>query len=99
MWSVNPKKEGRNWVTATDDAIDASERIFNTIDLRGQSKDQIAKTLRFDLRAEDYGYYAPFWPVESGVFPIRIDNGGHGWQYDIYFTDDRVSKVLRRWIH
>lgn len=100
MWSVQPKEAGRDWVMATDEAIDASERVFNTVDLKGQSKDQIAKTLRFQLRAKNYGYYAPFWPADRRVFPIRIDNGNYGWQFDIHFdTADRVEKVMRRWIH
>lgn len=100
MWSVQPKEEDRDWVTATDQAIDASERVFNTVDLKGQSTDQIATTLRFDLRAKNYGYYAPFWPVDRGVFPIRIDNGNYGWQFDIHFDNsNHVEKVTRRWIH
>lgn len=100
MWSVQPKEEGRDWVMATDEAIDASERVFNTVDLTGQSKDQISTTLRLDLRAENYGYDAPFWPADRSVFPIRIDNGNYGWQFDIHFdTADRVEKVMRRWIH
>jgi hypothetical protein len=100
MWSVQPKEEGRNWVTATEAAIDASERVFNTVDLRGQTADELGETLRFDLRSQDYGYYAPFWDVNRGVFPIRIDCGNYGWQYDVHFdSQKRVSQVMRRWIH
>lgn len=100
MWSVQPKVAGRNWVASTEQAIDASERVFNTVDLKGQSREQIAKTLRFDLRAKNFGYYAPFWPVERGVCPVRIDNGSYGWQFDIHFDDQgHVKKVTRRWIH
>lgn len=87
-------------MAATEEAIEASERVFNTIDLRGHTRDEIGNSLRFDLRADDYGYYAPFWPTKRGVFPVRIDNGYYGWQYDIHFdSNDRVDKVLRRWIH
>lgn len=100
MWSVAPKKEGRDWVTATPEAVLAANRVFNTVALRGLNRDQMAKKLRFDLRSSDYGYYAPFWPVARGDLPIRIDTGSYGWQFDVHFnSDQKVTGVTRQWIH
>ena len=100
MWSVHEKQSGQAWVAATDEAILAASRVFNTLDVIGLSPDELTDILRLDLRSPDYGYYAPFWPIPKGVFPIRIDNGLYGWQFDLYFdAQDRVSKVEKRWIH
>jgi hypothetical protein len=100
MWSVQAKEAGRDWVAATDEAIPAANRVFNTLDLTGLTTEEVEQKLRFDLRSDDYGYYAPFWPISKGVLPIRIDNGFYGWQFDIHFdSQGRVLKVEKRWIH
>ncbi|MHA3770564.1 hypothetical protein ACXR0O_03390 [Verrucomicrobiota bacterium sgz303538] len=100
MWSVVAKAEGVTWVAATAEAVLAANRVFNTVDLRGLTRDQVAKKLRFDLRSSEYGYYAPFWLIARGDLPIRIDTGCYGWQFDVHFTpDEKVIGVTRRWIH
>lgn len=100
MWSVAPKKGNRDWCAATLDAIPASDRVFNTVNLVGLTKEEVASKLHFEMRAADYGYYAPFWPVKKGVQVVRIDNGNFGWQFNlIYGPNGRLVRVERQWIH
>jgi len=102
MWGVAPMKEGNTWATATDEAVDASERVFNTLKLTGLSRKEVNDALMVDLRSEDYGYYEPFWSImdPEQTFLVRIDNGRYGWQYEIvYDENDHVERVERQWIH
>lgn len=100
MWSVTAKEEGRDWVAATPAAVLAAERVFNSVDLHGMTREAVDLKLRFGLRSPDYGYYAPFWPVARRDLPIRIDTGSYGWQFDVHFgSDQKVRSVTKRWIH
>lgn len=100
MWSVVAPDPGEKWVKASDAAVHASNRVFNTVKLEGLTRTQVRRKLRFDLRSKEYGYISPFWPVKRGVFPVRIDNGFYGWQFNLYFDETgRVREVKKVWIH
>lgn len=96
MWSVEAPEPGEKWVKATDDAIHASSRVFNTVKLEGLTRTQVMRKLRFDLRSKKYGYDFPFYPVRKGVLPVRIDNGNYGWQFNIYFDERQRVEVVRK---
>lgn len=94
MWSVERPDPQSGLTRSTTEAVGAAYRVFNTIDLVGMTRFQVAKKLRFDLRATSYGYQFPFYPVEKNVLPVRIDNGNYGWQYNIIFNaKQRVERV------
>jgi len=99
MWRVT-KLENENFSASSDQAISAANRVFNTIELKKLSKDEIIKTLRLDLRSPEYGYVAPFWPVKKGTLVLRFDSGMYGWQFNLYFDKKAIcKKVERQWIH
>ncbi len=99
MWSVSPKREGREWVASSYEADAAAERVFNTVNLIGLSRDAVTNALRMDMRSKEYGYVLPFYPVSTNVIPVRIDNGNYGWQFNIVINDsNRVVRVEKRGI-
>lgn len=100
MWQVGDPEPDRTWVTATSEAIRAANRVFNTVELHGMTLDDAKQILRLDLRAPNYGYIAPFWPVGDNTYPLRFDNGCWGWQFDIIVDEhDCITEVRRTWIH
>lgn len=94
MWSVEEPAPKEGWTKSTDAAVHAAYRVFNTVDLVGLTRSQVAKKLRFDLRTKSYGYGFPFYPVEQDVLTVRIDNGCYGWQYNIKFDSKKRVKCV-----
>ena len=100
MWSVGQPAADRTWVMATDEAIEAACRVFNTLDLVGIPLEEAKKTLKLELRAENYGYKAPFWPAPDNSFTLRFDNGFWGLQYNLITNEEgEIIEVQREWIH
>lgn len=99
MWRVVPLPE-EDFSVSPVSAIHAAERVFNSVNLRGMSREQVAKRLHLHLRSPQYGYNAPFWPVPKGAQVLRFDCGNFGWQYSIiYGRDGKVKEVKSLWIH
>lgn len=92
MWEVNPPEAGREWMTATNEAIWAAVRVFNTVDLKGLSLEEARKILHLHLRDERYGYQLPFWPTPENSYSLRFDNGAWGWQFDLIL--DEAGNIL-----
>jgi hypothetical protein len=100
MWEVGDPVEDRNWVTATPEAVWAANRVFNSIDVVGLKVDELETKVRLHLRSKDYGYRAPFWPVDEGTYFLRFDTGAWGWQFEFPLdAEQRITKMNKQWIH
>ena len=86
--------------SSTDRAINAASRVFNTVDLVGQTPDEAVALLGDPKSSSDSIYNFPFWPAPKGSLVYRFDSGAYGWQFNVVFGDDgRVREVQRHWIH
>jgi hypothetical protein len=91
---------GPNPRSSTDRAINAASRVFNTVDLVGQTPDEIVALLGDPKSSSDSIYNFPFWPAPKASLVYRFDSGAYGWQFNVVFGDDgRVREVQRHWIH
>jgi hypothetical protein len=100
MWEVGDTEEDRDWVTATPDAVWAANRVFNSIDVVGLKVNELEAKVKLHLRSKAYGYRAPFWPVDDGIYYLRFDAGAWGWQFEFPLNEQqRITKMNKRWIH
>ena len=101
MWDVVPARQSKKWRSSSKEAVQASVRIFNSVNIIGLNRTDVAKAIRLDLRSKDYGYIRPFWPPPANAQVIRIDTGRFGWQFNIVYDspNGRVIRVERIWIH
>jgi hypothetical protein len=105
MWETQPLTgdsgpRGREARGSTDGAINAASRVFNTVQLAGNSRAEVLKLLGDPRASNDSVYNFPFWPAPAGSLVYRFDCGNYGWQFNVLLDDDDwVSTVERHWIH
>lgn len=85
---------------STDSAIHAASRVFNTVELVGNTRDEVIALLGDPKKSNDSVYNFPFWPAPRGSLVFRFDTGAYGWQFNVLFGwRGRVIEVHRHWIH
>jgi hypothetical protein len=98
IWRTVPVKDEK-FEVAPVSAINAASRVFNTVDLKGKTKQEIEKLLKYQPQ-EKYGYNRPFFGKEKGQVVYRFDCGNFGWEFKIAFDKDgKAESVKRQWIH
>jgi hypothetical protein len=102
MFETTLKKfsNDKNLIVSTEKAIESANRVFNSIELYGKSRDEIVDYFVNKI-SPSYSYNFPFSPKETNnSIVLRFDNGFYGWQFEIQFDDShRCIDVKRRWIH
>lgn len=97
MWETKLLKEGR---ASTDRAIEAANRVFNTVDLVGANFTEVRDILGDHRTSNDSMYNFSFFEPLPLSWVYRFDTGNYGWQFDVVFGNDGcVSEVRRQWIH
>lgn len=106
MWETKPLRgspdpdSGVDRRASTDRAIKAAERVFNSVELAGKSRDEVIAILGDPKTSNNSMYNFPFWPAPPGSLVYRIDCGSYGWQFNVLFDEaDRVRDVERLWVH
>jgi hypothetical protein len=87
---------------STERAITAASRVFNTVELVGKSRAEVAALLGDPRISNDSIYRSPyaFWPPPPNAVVYCFTNGAFGWQFHVVFdTNERVRMVERLWIH
>jgi hypothetical protein len=101
MWETTVRdKDGYSVSTAR--AINAANRVFNTVELRGMTGAEVKALLGSPIHSSDSVYRgAEFWSIEQRGMIFRFDNGNYGWQVVVYCKgDDKpVTEVQKLWIH
>jgi hypothetical protein len=106
MWETKPLRgspdpdSGVERCASTDRAIKAAERVFNSVELAGKSRDEVLAALGDPKTSNKSMYNFPFWPAPPNALVYRIDCGSYGWQFNVLFDEaDRVRDVERLWVH
>jgi hypothetical protein len=87
---------GPNPRCSTDRAINAASRVFNTVKLVGNTRDQVVTQLGDPKSSSDSIYNFPFYGAPPGTLVYRFDSGAYGWQFNVVFGNDgRVREVHR----
>jgi hypothetical protein len=87
---------GPNPRCSTDRAINAASRVFNTVKLVGDTRDQVVALLGDPKSSSDSIYNFPFHSVAKGTLVYRFDSGAYGWQFNVIFGDDGRVREVRR---
>lgn len=106
MWETEPlggtpdPSHGPNPRASTDRAIRAASRVFNSVELRGRTRDEVVSLLGDPKTSNDSIYNFPFWPAPRRALVYRFDCGAYGWQFHVVFGwRGTVREVERLWIH
>ena len=90
---------GSNPRSSTDRAINAASRVFNTVPLVGETRDEVLVRIGEPKSQSDSVYNFPFYPRSDGALVYRFDTGSYGWQFNVLFGEDgKVREVERLWI-
>lgn len=101
MWETtdgNPET-GR---VSTARAINAANRVFNTVQLVGKTGAEVKALLGSPIHSNDSVYRgAAFHEIKARAMIYRFDNGNYGWQINVYCQadDQPVTEVEKLWIH
>ncbi|HEX4609528.1 MAG TPA: hypothetical protein VH092_15120 [Urbifossiella sp.] len=104
MWETGPMTwvadhASRSKLASTPEAIHAASRVFNTVELMGKTRTEVATLLGDPKSSSKSIYNFPFWPLPEGAMVYRFDTGAYGWQFNVVLEDDKVIRVERHWIH
>src|SRR5262249_24618833 len=90
---------GPNPRSSTDRAIAAADRVFNTVELIGKTREEAVSLLGDPKSSNNSIYNFPFYPASKGSLVYRFDTGMYGWQFNVVLGDDgRVREVQRHGI-
>ena len=99
MWSTKRLPDSHGFAS-TDEAIEAAERIFNTVSLIGITRDEVTALLGDPHHSNESQYKFPFWAAPKDAMFYRFDSGSYGWQFNVLFgRNGKVRKVERKWIY
>ncbi|HVW00249.1 MAG TPA: hypothetical protein VHB77_07915 [Planctomycetaceae bacterium] len=85
--------------SSTDRAINAASRVFNTVTLVGEPREEVLVRIGEPKSQSDSIYNFPFYPQPAGTLVYRFDTGSYGWQFNVVFGEDgKVREVERLWI-
>lgn len=83
---------------ATDRAINAASRVFNTIKLAGRTRAEVVALVGEQNSVADVD--TPLAESKPDrVMVYRFDRGAYGWQFTLEFgPDGKVTEVQRKWL-
>ncbi|HET6407337.1 MAG TPA: hypothetical protein VFG14_05605 [Chthoniobacteraceae bacterium] len=96
MWQTEPLSGRPGELASTPHAVDAAERVFFTVKLRGMTRHAVIRLLGDPQHSNRSTYNFPFYPAPKDSMVYRFDTGAGGFQFNILFDrQDRVRKVQR----
>jgi hypothetical protein len=99
MWETQRLHDSKAFAS-TDAAINAADRVFNTVSLVGKTRDEVSALLGDPRHSNNSQYNFPFWPAPKDAMVYRFDCGNYGWQFNVIFDRRaKTKKVERKWIH
>jgi hypothetical protein len=93
MWETEPLRSRPRELASTERAVNAADRVFSTVELRGKSREQVIALLGDPKHSSRSTYNFPFYPAPANALVYRFDTGAGGWQFNVQF--DRAGKVWK----
>lgn len=97
MWETQPWGSRPREHASSECAIDAADRVFSTVQLRGMTKSQVIALLGDPQRSSRITYNFPFYPAPPAALVYRFDTGNHGWQFNVLFDQHGVVQQVQRY--